>query len=68
MGRQVRKNSHVLVRQDEYRGKYVAFGSGSKKVIASGSDPGVVIRTARSEGVEVPAIVFVPEKDVAYVY
>ena len=62
------KNCQALVTQDKYRGKYVAFAPNSKKIIASGSDPGAVIEKARSQGVEVPAIVFVPEKNVAYVY
>jgi len=66
--RMSRKNHKVLVTQGKYRGKYVAFGPDSKKIIASGLDPGAVISKARSLGVEVPAIVFVPKKNVAYVY
>ena len=52
-----------------YEGKYVAFGSpNDKRVVASGSDSGVVIDKAREQGVDVPTIVFVPKSDTAYIY
>lgn len=51
------------------KGKYIAFNpSTSKRVIASGSNPATVIKRARSQGVEIPAIVFVPEKDTTCLY
>jgi hypothetical protein len=63
------KNKRVLVTDKKYEGKYVAFNPAKgKKIIASGLDPGVVIRKARRMGVRVPAIVFVPRQDLAYIY
>lgn len=59
----------ALVNNKKYAGKYVAFcSSDSKKVIASGSNPATVIKKARSQGENIPAIVFVPKEDVAYIY
>lgn len=56
-----------LVMEREYQGRYVALNpSKGNKIIASGRDPGAVIRKARKKGVSVPAIVFVPREDVAY--
>ncbi len=63
------KKQRPLVTDERYRGKYVAFASsGCNEVIASGSNPGTVIKNARNKGVEVPAIVFVPKENVAYIY
>ena len=61
--------SKVLVADKKYQGKYIAFNpSGEKKVIASGQNAGTVIKKAREKGVEVPAIVFVPKENTAYIY
>lgn len=50
-------------------GQYIAFDSSAgKKIVASGSNPGTVIKKARGQGVEVPAIVFVPKKDTTFLY
>ncbi len=57
-----------LVSDSKYEGKYVAFGVQGKKVIASSKNPGSVIKRARDLGVESPAIVFVPERNVICVY
>lgn len=57
-----------LIKNPKYQGKYVAFSASGKKVIASGSNPGTVVEKARKQGVKVPAIVFVPRKDIAYIY
>ncbi len=63
------KDKPVLVTEKRYEGQYVAFDpSMGKKIIASGRDPGTVIRKARKMGVSVPAIVFVPKQDLAYIY
>jgi hypothetical protein len=53
-----------------YQGKYVALASTGKKVtiVASGFKVDAVIAKARRKGIEVPSIVFVPKKDVAYIY
>ena len=53
----------------KYQGKYIAFDpSGEKKLIAFGQNAGTVIKKARASGVEVPAIVFVPKANTAYIY
>lgn len=63
------RKRQALVTERKYQGKYVAFNpSEGKKIIASGRDPAVVIQKARKNGVNVPAIVFVPEEGVAYIY
>ncbi len=63
-----RQHHQALVAGARYRGKYVAFGSDGKNIIASGANPALVVRKARSKGVDIPAIVFVPRKNVAYIY
>lgn len=53
----------------KYEGKYVAYDlSEGKKVIASGNNSGKVVDRAREQGVEVPTVVFVPKKGMAYIY
>ena len=50
-------------------GKYIAFNpSTGKKVIASGPNPATVIKKARQQGVDIPAIVFVPKKGTTFLY
>ena len=69
MAKNTNKQRRALVTDRKYQGKYVAFSpSEGKKIIASGQNPGVVIQKARKQGVAVPAIVFVPKKDVACIY
>lgn len=61
------KGSSVNVRK--YAGKYVTFDPATgKKIIASSSNPSTVIKKARRRGVDVPAIVFVPNKDTTCLY
>jgi len=63
------ERNEALIKESKYEGKYVAFSpSEGNKVIASGQNPSAVIEKARKKGVSVPAIVFVPKKDVAYIY
>ena len=53
----------------KYEGKFIAFDPAKKvKVIASGRDMGKVIDRARKQGVEGPAVVFVPKKGATYFY
>jgi len=69
MAKKSLKTIQVLVNEKCYQGKYVALDpSKHKGVIASGRNPGAVIEKARKFGVDVPAIVFVPREDVAYIY
>ena len=63
------KNTQVLVTEEKYEGKYVAFDSSKgKKIIASGKNPGKLISKARKLGVSIPSIVFVPKGNAAYIY
>lgn len=62
-------SQRVLVTDRKYQGKYVAFNPAKgKRVIASGTSVRVAIRKAHEQGVDAPAIVFVPKEDVAYIY
>ncbi|MBN1975564.1 MAG: hypothetical protein JW787_18145 [Sedimentisphaerales bacterium] len=49
---------------------YVAFDpvKGSSDIIACDSNVGKVIDLARKQGIDVPAIMFVPEEGVTYIY
>lgn len=69
MAKKPHKQRRALVTDRKYQGQYVAFNpSEGNEIIASGRDPGTVIQKARKKGVSVPAIVFVPEEGVAYIY
>ncbi len=66
MGSGKQKKPQSLVSDKQYEGKYVAMEG--KKVIASGANVGRVIESARGQGFNVPSIVFVPKKDISYIY
>lgn len=69
MNRKTSKRQGALVAGAKYAGRYVVFGSAkSSKVIASGASPAKLIKKARDKGIAVPAIVFVPKKDVICAY
>lgn len=69
MAQKANKKVPTLLGEAQYHGKYVAIDSSrNNEVIASGTDVGKVIEKARAKGFKVPSIVFVPEKDVAYIY
>lgn len=56
-------------RQGSYGGQYVALDPATgNKVIASGPKSQRVAAEARRAGVKVPIIVYVPEKDSAYLF
>lgn len=59
----------TLVANKKYQGKYVAFDPDKDKtVVAFGRNAGTVIKKAQDRGVKIPAIVFVPKENVAYIY
>lgn len=61
--------SQVLCADKRYEGKHVALESfNSSKVIASGSDPVVVMSKARQKGYLNAVLAFIPEKDAVFVY
>ena len=69
MNRKTSKKQGVLIAGMKYAGRYVVFGSAkSNKVIASGANPAKLIKQARDKGIAVPAIVFVPKKNVICAY
>ena len=52
-----------------YAGQYVAFDpTASNKVVAHGPESNRVAAEARRAGVQVPVIVYVPEKNAEYLY
>ncbi len=59
----------VLVKEQRYRGRYVAVDSFSKgKVVASGKDPAVVARKAEKKDVKSPVVIFVPGENLTHIY
>jgi len=69
MAKSTAKNYKKLIGGSQYQGKYVVFGSlGSKNIVASGPNLGTVIKKARSQGIDVPAVVFVPKKGTTCIY
>jgi len=69
MNRKTSKRQSALIVGAKYAGRYVVFGSAkSNKVIASGASPAKLIKKARNKGIAVPAIVFVPRKNVICAY
>ncbi len=56
-------------RKGTYEGQYVALDPATgDKVIAHGSQSNRVAAEARRAGVEVPVIIYVPQRDTAYLY
>ena len=69
MKRKTSKRQSALIVGAKYAGRYVVFGSAkSNKVSASGASPAKLIKKARNKGIAVPAIVFVPRKNVICTY
>ena len=61
--------SQVLCANKKYHGKHVALESfNSNTVVASGSDPVIVMSKARQKGYNDAVLVFIPEKDAVFVY
>ncbi len=56
--------NNILVRDDKYEGKYVAFVSiADHTVIAQGDDAQHVMDEAKSSGAEHPMLIYIPDKD-----
>ncbi len=59
----------TLVSGKKYEGKYVAFRSfNDKQIVASGKKLNEVMERAQKKGVRSPVLIFVPQKDHAYIY
>lgn len=60
---------HILVKDDKYEGKYVAFTSViDHTIIAQGKNPKVVMEKAKANGADQPLIMFVPHKKTSFCY
>jgi hypothetical protein len=60
------KPNPVLTSEEGYEGRYVALRSLSDRtVIASGDDPGIVMKEACERGADNPVIFFLPSHDMA---
>jgi hypothetical protein len=69
MKRKSSKRQGALISNAKYAGRYVVFDSAEgKKIIASGTSPSRLIKKARDKGIAIPAIVFVPKKNVICAY
>lgn len=56
-------------RKGTYEGQYVALDpSAGNRIIAHGPQSNSVAAEARRAGVKVPVIIYVPEKDAAYLH
>jgi hypothetical protein len=63
------KPAPVLLEDARYCGRYVALKSfDDNTVVGSGKTPLAAIKRARAAGVEDPVLLFVPPKDVPWVY
>jgi hypothetical protein len=59
----------VREQKGSYAGQYVALDpSTGNRIIAHGPKSNSVAAEARRAGVKVPVIIYVPEKDAAYLY
>ena len=63
------RTDEVLVKDEKYEGKYVAFPSfDDLTVVAFGEIPEEVVNQAHAVGVKEPVIVFIPKTGVSYIY
>ena len=61
--------SKTLISSRKYAGKHVAVESfNSSRVIASGNDPAKVLLLAREKGYRNAVLLFVPSKNMTFVY
>ena len=62
-------NGKILVRDEKYEGKYVAFKSTfDLTVVSYGDNPKEVFDDAKSKGSDVPLLMFVPEHGISCCY
>ena len=61
--------SNVIVRDEKYRGKFVALRSFvDRTVVAADKDPDEAARKAKAKGVETPVMMFLPKKKMTCLY
>ena len=60
---------NILVKDNKYEGKYVAFSSVvDHTVVADGDNPERVMADAKAAGAANPVIVFIPDKNMTCCY
>ena len=61
--------SKVLVKTNQYNGRYVAMKSfDDHTVVGSGKDPQTALQEAAEKGAKDPVIVYIPEKEMVHIY
>ncbi len=59
----------TLLQTDRYNGRWVAMKSfENHTVVGVGDDPEAALHDARAHGHENPVILYIPEKEVVYIY
>ena len=59
----------VLIKTDEYNGRYVAMKSfDDPTVVGAGDDPATSLKDAASKGYDDPVLLYVPEKEAVLIY
>ncbi len=59
----------VLINSNEYSGQYVAMVSlEDSTIVGAGINPQEAMDSARAKGVQDPYILYVPDKDLVYIY
>lgn len=59
----------VLVKTDEYNGRYVAMkGFDDHTIVGVGDDPETALKDAISKGYKEPVLLYIPEKELVHIY
>jgi hypothetical protein len=59
----------VLVKTDEYNGRYVAMKSfDDPTIVGVGDDPDTALKDAVSKGYSDPVFLYIPEKEIVHIY
>jgi hypothetical protein len=60
---------NLLVKTNEYNGRYVALKSfEDHSVVGVGDDPESALKDARANGVDDPVLVYIPDPDTVQIY
>lgn len=61
--------NHILCTAKKYQGHHIAYESfNSRKIVAFGDDPVIVINKAKKQGFLDPVLSYVPEANRTFVY
>lgn len=59
----------ILIKTDEYNGRYVAMMSfDDPTVVGVGDDPATALGDAASKGYGDPVLLYIPEKETVFIY